>query len=185
MPLNGNKIRDFAGVFCHSCKLHKFHYGAAYFNGNAPLREIYSTTSQGLERKQALIWRQRKRMMQAKWRVVCSLALSVTIKHNLSCAADSFKDYGAPHIGAEHGRNHDRCSRLPFEHTAQLSLFRTLVPTASCDLLLLLPGDTWKLESNQQPEIIQHDNATTAVERFYVGIFPAFARGSWRRRQGN
>lgn len=41
-----------------------------------------------LEGKQSLIWRQRKRMMQAKRMATCSLALSVTINHNLSCAVD-------------------------------------------------------------------------------------------------
>lgn len=86
-------------------------------------------------------------MMQAKWRVVCSEALSVTINHNLSCAADSFKDYGVPYICTEQGdakaQEKSRLmesASLP-ECKEQLSALAH-VPVASSDPLRLLPRDT-------------------------------------------
>lgn len=117
-------------------------------------------------------------MMQAKWKAVCSLALSVTINHNLSYAVDSFKDYSMLYICTvpRHRRNH---KSAPFwiysqpTHSACSHACARISREFPSDPFLPPPGDTWKrfAESNQQPEIIQCDNVAIVLLWFYVGIF--------------
>lgn len=139
--LNSSKIT----TFCH--KTYASDYCPAYFNGRAAFWGKISGSPERPERKQALIRSYRKGMMQAKRRVVCSAALSVTINHNLSCAADSFKDYGVPYICTEQGSaKSQEKSRLMEsasfpECTEQLRVLAH-VPVASSDPLRLLPSDT-------------------------------------------
>lgn len=86
------------------CDVTHFDYSVAYFRKNLLDKNKCDKPTQRLEGKQEV----KEKNDASNMKQVYSLALSVTINYNLSCAVDSFKDYAVPYICTAQGSAKER-----------------------------------------------------------------------------